>query len=330
MYFLRAIGFSHLHFKIKQLYQLPEGCSGLPESVFYQPMTLIPANEVNIWYQSMEESTKDPDFLLKATQEKRLDMALPAHRWFFSGADLASTVRRINYGFSSVQSGCSMVGAQVGPILKWIYRNPQIQTEVKVHDGIRMATFMLQVLREYLGENFAPMRVHLPGKRDNRSLYGDYFGCEVEWNQPRVEIWFHASHRLATQMQHRPKAKSLAMSYQELDDFLNMPDPTDELKVLYETINYACHYGYPSLERVSALLGLSTQQCQRRLHVLGMSYSIVLGYVLSNIAVNLLSRKVPIENVAHRLGYQHVASFNRMFKKQRGVTPSQYCQRFEV
>lgn len=89
MYFLRAIGFSHLHFKIKQLYQLPEGCSGLPESVFYQPMTLIPANEVNIWYQSMEESTKDPDFLLKATQEKRLDMALPAHRWFFSGADLS-------------------------------------------------------------------------------------------------------------------------------------------------------------------------------------------------------------------------------------------------
>lgn len=329
MYFLRAIGFAHLHSKIKQLYHLPNGCSGLPESVFHQPMTLIPVNEVNLWYQRMEQATQDPDFLLKAIQDTALEWSLPAHRWFFSGADLASTIRRINYGFSTLQSGGSMVGAQIGPILKWLYCNPQIQTEMKVHDGIRIATFMLKVLREYLGENFAPMRVLLPGKRDNQDLYRDYFGCDVQWNQPRVEVWFHANHRLATQMPHRPKAKSLAMSYQELDEFLNMPDPNDEHKVMYETINYACHYGYPSLERVSQLLGLSTQQCQRRIHRLGMNYSVVLGYVLSNIAVNLLSRKVPVEEVARRLGYDHVASFNRMFKKQRGVTPNQYCQRFE-
>ncbi|MGL4829578.1 MAG: AraC family transcriptional regulator, partial [Vibrio sp.] len=135
MYFLRAIGFSYLHLKLKQRYLLPDGCSGLPESVFRLPMTLIPANEANVWYQRMEQATKDPDFLLKAAQDTVLDMTLPAHRWFFSGEDLASTIRRINYGFSSVQSGCSMVGAQVGPILKWIYRNPQIQTEMKVHDG---------------------------------------------------------------------------------------------------------------------------------------------------------------------------------------------------
>ncbi|EKM30664.1 bacterial regulatory helix-turn-helix s, AraC family protein [Vibrio harveyi] len=108
-----------------------------------------------------------------------------------------------------------------------------------------------------------------------------------------------------------------------------MPDPEDELKVIYEVVHYSSHYGLPTLERVSALLGLSDQQFQRRLHKLGLNFSTVSGYVLSNVAAGLLSKHVSIEDIAARLGYTNVASFNRMFKKHRGLTPKQYAARLE-
>jgi AraC-like DNA-binding protein len=80
---------------------------------------------------------------------------------------------------------------------------------------------------------------------------------------------------------------------------------------------------------VSSLLDLSEQQFQRRLHKLGLNFSTVSGYVLSNIAAGLLSKRVSIDDIATRLGYTNVASFNRMFKKHRGLTPKQYTGRLE-
>ena len=109
-----------------------------------------------------------------------------------------------------------------------------------------------------------------------------------------------------------------------------MPDAADDHKVTYEMINYSRHFGLPTLSKVSSLLGLSEQQFQRRLHDLGVNFSTITGYVLSNIAVELLRYSLPIEEVAKRLGYTNVASFNRMFKKHRGLTPKQYAERFQL
>jgi YesN/AraC family two-component response regulator len=55
-----------------------------------------------------------------------------------------------------------------------------------------------------------------------------------------------------------------------------------------------------------------------------------MGYALSNVAVELLMYSVPIDKVATRLGYTNVASFNRMFKKHRGLTPKQYVERLKT
>ncbi len=118
------------------------------------------------------------------------------------------------------------------------------------------------------------------------------------------------------------------MNFADLDELLNMPDPEDEVKVIYEILNYSRHYGLPTVENVSSLLGLSVQQFQRRLRNLGMNFTTVSGYVLSNIAVEMMRHGIKIDDIAQRLGYQNIASFNRMFKKHRGLTPNQYVQRY--
>ncbi|RTZ17647.1 AraC family transcriptional regulator [Vibrio aquaticus] len=326
--FIRTLGIKQIHHLARRRYGIDAQGLHIPESAFENDMTLLPLSEVNRWYEEVEKRTGNPDIMLELSRELDLERVGAISRWFLSGSDLASTFRRINYGLSSLQSGAYLSGSQSGSILKWIYHNPYIEPQCKVHDSIRVAVFMTKILRVYLGEDFSPMRVLISGTRKNSAKYESYFGCTVEWSQPKTEIWFHADLRLATRQKTQFSQRRLAMNFSDLDEFLNMPEPDDEVKVIYEVINYSRHYGLPTLERVSGLLGLSTQQFQRKLHGFGMNFTTVLGYVLSNTAVTLLGKGVSVEEVAQRLGYQNCASFNRMFKKHRGLTPKQYIQHF--
>ncbi|EDP60539.1 3,4-dihydroxy-2-butanone 4-phosphate synthase [Vibrio sp. AND4] len=323
------MGILNMHNLALSKYNLSSEELGIPASVFRNPMTLIPMSAASDWYRRVEQLTDDPDCVLNLSRGIELQKLGPVGRWLYSGNDLASTIRRVNYGVSNLQSGAFLAGEQSGKIIKWTYHNPYVEISVKVHDSIRCAIFMTKILREFLGQDYKPLRVMISGARKNGKPYEEYFGCEVEWSQPKTEIWILGDERLASsQVSHREQNR-LAMRFSDLDDLLNMPDPEDELKVIYEVVSYSSHYGLPMLDRVSSLLGLSEQQFQRRLRKLGLNFSTVSGYVLSNIASSLLGKNVSIEDIATRLGYTNVASFNRMFKKHRGLTPRQYAARLE-
>ncbi|WP_216606656.1 AraC family transcriptional regulator [Vibrio sp. 99-70-13A1] len=330
IHFLRTLGIYGIYKYVPVHYSVQVDELGIPQSVFQNAMNLIPVNVVDQWYASLEEATQDPDVMLKLAPLVDIEKIGPISHWFFSGHDLALTIRRVNMGLHCLQSGAYLTGAQVGPLIKWSYDNPSYSEKGRVHDSIRVAIFMVKVLRRYLGDNFSPTRVLIAGSRENHKLYTDYFGCSVEWGQERTEIWLKTDLRLSTNQSPNPSKSNLAMSFSDLDDYLNMPDPDDEYKVIYEVINYSRHFGLPTLTAVSNLLNLSEQQFQRRLHKLGVNFSTVMGYVLSNVAVELLRHSIPLDEVSARLGYTNTASFNRMFKKHRGLTPKQYIERFRL
>lgn len=328
--FMRAIGIANIHLEARRRYDIDPGGLGIPEDVFNNPMTLVPISEVNEWYSRLESLTGNPDVILDLARDYEISSAGSISHWLLSGSDFASTIRRLNYGLSSLQNGAFLSASISGSIIKWSYRNPYVDASCKVHDSIRMAMVLVKVIRLYLGDDFAPLRVRLSGVRKGQEKYRAYFGCDIDWSHSCTEIWFHSDLRLVTKQQSQIKKGRLAMNFADLDELLNMPDPEDEVKVIYEVLNYSRYYGLPTLDHVSKLLGMSEQQLQRMLRKLGMNFSMVCGYVLSNIAVSMLSKGVNIDTVARRLGYQNTASFNRMFKKNRGMTPNQYIQHFAL
>ncbi|MDN3681348.1 helix-turn-helix domain-containing protein [Vibrio tapetis subsp. quintayensis] len=328
VHFMRAIAIVNIGELAVKRYGIDINQLGIPESVFLNPMNLIPIGEVNNWFSLLVQQTANPDIILELAQVLDIESMGSIGRWLFSGYDLASTIRRINYGVGSLQSGAFMAGAQVGSIIKWTYNNSSFSPQVKVHDSVRAAVFMTKVLREYLGADFAPQRIMISGVCKNEQAYKEFFGCDIGWSHSKTEVWIHSDLRLATKQSRQISNKRLAMNFAELDEILNMPEPEDELKVIYEMVNYSRYFGLPTLSSVSSLLGLSEQQFQRRLHSLGLNFSTVCGYVMSNVAVDLLSKGIEVDQIAVRLGYTNVASFNRMFKKHRGLTPKQYIRHF--
>ena len=123
---------------------------------------------------------------LKLSDRVDIERLGPLTNWFFSGHDLASTIRRVNIGLHCLQSGAFLYGAQVGTMIKWCYDNPAYTETGKVHDSIRVAIFIMKILRRYLGDDFKPVAVSIAGRRENVDLYHEYFGCTIQWGQPRA------------------------------------------------------------------------------------------------------------------------------------------------
>jgi AraC-like DNA-binding protein len=328
-YFIRVNGLMNAYPNLcRMYYSQNKRPLSIPSSAFQHSANLLPVSEVYRFYEEIEKDTKDEDFIIPAINGFRLEDLGGIGNWMFLERDLMSTIRKINYGMASIQSGAFWVAAPAGKIIRWSYKNLYNAGSAGINDSLRVATFMIKVLHHYLGDSFVPMHILLSGEKRNKQFYNDYFNCEVRWNHHQTEIWFHADFQLISRQD--INRTSLSLNVNELDYCLNMPLTGDDTKLVYEMINYSCHFGLPTLARVSGLLGLSPQQFQRRFHKYGHNFSEMCGYVLSNKAVRLLNSSHDIESIARTLGYKSIDSFNYMFKKNRGITPFQYLKHMET
>ncbi|WP_394242443.1 AraC family transcriptional regulator [Vibrio astriarenae] len=327
--FIRAFGVENLYLNCLKNYSIRSGDISIPSAAFKNSMALIPTSELAVLYAELEQKTGDPDYVVKSMAPSPLDHTKMISRWILSAQDVTSCVRRFNNGVSCLHSGATLQGSQIGNIIKWSYDVTGLPSDARVHDSTRFSIFMVKLLREYLGEHYTPVRVLLCGTRTNHSLYESFFGCEVVWSHHKTEVWLSNEDRLYVNQKEGRKTQELAMTYSDLDSLLDMPNPDELLKTVSELIKYARYYGLPTVERVAGFMGLSTQQLQRKLNAEGANFTVLFNYVLGNYAAEQLTKGRTPQEVATSIGYTHVASFNRMFKKQRGITPLEYVDRHQ-
>ncbi|MFH8282635.1 AraC family transcriptional regulator [Streptomyces antibioticus] len=87
----------------------------------------------------------------------------------------------------------------------------------------------------------------------------------------------------------------------------------------------------PSLDTVAAFLHMSGRTLRKRLTAEGTSYRILLDEVREHLAEELLlAGGLPVEAIAHRLGYVEVSSFSQAFRRWKGVGPREFRSTFRV
>lgn len=308
---------------VERSFGLTPQALGIPARLLAEPMSCVPMPDLGHWYQAIEALSGDPLFMLRALEGQAIESLGPVGEWFVSAPDLATTLRRVNYSSSALQSGLSAYGAQSGKIFKWCFDNPYAKGDAKFHDGCRKAILVKQVLSRYPGSETPWLRLRLPGPSRNPERLSAYFGCEVELGARQTEVW------LPMALMTRSRRAALAPPSTQglvLDDLLNMPGHTDTAKSFYELVNYSRHYGYPTIGFVAKRYGLSEQQLQRRLHRFGWNFTSVVNYVLFNQAVRYLLEGLSVADTARYLGYRNPQSFSKAFARQRGVTPNQYLE----
>ncbi|WP_076413367.1 AraC family transcriptional regulator [Shewanella sp. UCD-KL12] len=324
--FIRSCYLHSFFLGIEQRYAITPHTLSIPQSLIDEPMSLIPFSELSRWIEQIEVLTQDENMMVKIADYlcfSKLD--IPGIN-FLGGPDLAMSVRRINYAISSFHSGASYYVIQSGKIIKWCYRNPYAFDKQKSHDSLRVAIFIFNALRHFLGQDYQPLQIHISGPVTNKLETEALFGCNVIWNAAQTELWIDTQALVMQSIQPQPEQKKLSLSIAELEQYLDMPQPHDTPKVLFEMVNYSRYYGLPSVDRVAELFNTSRQQLQRGLQKHGFNFNNLSGYILSNQAIKYMLENKSIEEITSLLGYANKQSFSKAFKRSRNSTPQQYLE----
>lgn len=147
---------------------------------------------------------------------------------------------------------------------------------------------------------------------------------QVRYNMPATQFRFSA-HLLQTPLaMHNPTGLQFAIQQCEREEsLLNEIDHPVREKVRRNLV--LGNAGYPSLQKMSEILSMTTRTLRRRLEDEGIQYKIMVEEAKRRDAIRLLDDQVmEIQQVAILLGYQDPANFTRAFRQWTGQTPSQY------
>ncbi|MEH6534222.1 MAG: AraC family transcriptional regulator ligand-binding domain-containing protein [Photobacterium frigidiphilum] len=300
---------------------------GIPKRIIDEPMSLIPLSEIMIWLENIERKTNNPAYMIDIASELKFSNMGYIGEWFLSCPDLSLAFRRINYGTSCLQSGTTFHGEQSGKMIKWCYNSSKAKGRARLHDSLRVAIMYMHALRYYMGEKYCPISVEISGPPCGKGKAEAFFGCNIQWNAPETKVWIDMAILVTGNKKEFSVTRPIMMSNLQLDDLLNMPQPQDTAKVIFELVNYARYYGRPNVDFVAKLIGLSRQQLQRRLHEYGWNFTVITSYVLCNLAIKYMMEGMKIADIAKELGYTNTQSFSKAFQKYRGVTPYEYQQK---
>ncbi|HIF9063103.1 TPA: AraC family transcriptional regulator ligand-binding domain-containing protein [Photobacterium damselae] len=325
--FIRTLFFQPILNGLEKRYQLSPQHWDIPAKLLQEPMSLTPFLDMTAWLESAIKMTGDPNYLAKIADLVRFEQMGMLGEWFLSSPDLALAFRRINYGSSCLQSGATFHGEQSAKVIKWTYGNHYLMGQQRLLDSLRVAIMFTNVIRNYMGTDYHPIHVEISGKPERVVDYQDFLGCNITWNAPMTRVWIDIAILETGNECVFNVTKPMLLSNLQLDDLLNMPQPQDFAKVMYEMVNYNRYYDRPSIHFVAEKLQLSTQQLSRRLHNYGLNFTSITSYVLCNVAIKYMLEGMDIKKIASLLGYQNVQSFSKAFQRYRGVTPTQYQQR---
>lgn len=326
--YIRSCYLSPVFKGVEAHYGITAARLNLPPLLLQDAMMLVPFTEVSRWLEQIEQLTGDANFMVNIEQYLTLSSLKIPGNWFLSAPDLAISFRRINHGITSFQSGASYYALQSGKILKWCYNNAFSKGRARSHDSLRVAITLFNAIKHYTGNNNSLLKVRLSGSPNKQLETEELFGCPISWNAPQTELWLDIDVLLtsSSDFTYVPEPLKTSIPMSQLENYLNMPQPTDTPKVLYEMVNYSRCYGFPNVDTVAELFDISRQQLQRRLQKLGFSFTYLSGYILCNQAIKYMLEGKELTEIASLLGYANAHSFSRSFARFRQQTPTQYLK----
>lgn len=223
---------------------------------------------------------------------------------------------------SGLQIWIELHGDQVKYCQKVVGYLPQDRTTEIVHLGLANA---LAVAGEACGTDWRPTRLELATDPIDVGAYVPEFGnIPVSFNQPHTSFWFEQTW-LSKPLAAFDSSDCLLTDANERASFVATGPATDPIGQLEQVIESTL--GYPDLQLVAAIVGTSPRTLQRHLAQHGVSFTHSLQAVRFRTAQRLLrDPKMPLKEIAKRLGYTDLANFIRAFKRWTGVGPTDFRQ----
>jgi AraC-like DNA-binding protein len=191
------------------------------------------------------------------------------------------------------------------------------------HDAEAMISILLGWLRQTLGPSWAPEEVCFEHARPRGA--GELerlFKARIRFDSSHNGLWFSRALLDRTMEPAHADLGSLLEPY--LEELLAKKRSTADLPE-HVVATMKSSLDAPSLRAVARAQGVSQRTLQRRLRKHGASFHSLLERTRHESSIALLGNgSLTITEVALRLGYADVTSFNRAFRRWTGRAPSHY------
>ncbi|TAK77956.1 MAG: AraC family transcriptional regulator [Aquabacterium sp.] len=165
-----------------------------------------------------------------------------------------------------------------------------------------------------------------PPPADTRP-FAAYFGCAVRWGRPVTRL------AVPLAVLQRPLQRAdpmlLRLMEEQVDRVLaTLPEDGDLAEQTRRVVANLAQGGMPTLEQVAAALRLSPRVYYRRLAARDMNFRQLRDAALRQLAEQHLGDgRLPMAEVARRLGYTEPSAFSRAFRRWTGHTPLAWRRR---
>ncbi|WP_166264469.1 AraC family transcriptional regulator [Marinobacter caseinilyticus] len=202
--------------------------------------------------------------------------------------------------------------------------------EGELHDPMCFLQESLLVIWHRLGSWLIgqPVELNLARFRYPRPPHGDeyrhIFHCPLQFDAPDTELHFDRRFLSAPVIRDRPEMHQFLKTSPA--DLLSRPDESNTFTGRIRTlIGRDFAKPLPDFEWIAAELHTSPQTLRRRLKQENTSFQEIKDLLRRDLAIYFLARpELPINDIAHRVGFTEPSTFHRAFKKWTGVTPGAY------
>jgi AraC-like DNA-binding protein len=173
--------------------------------------------------------------------------------------------------------------------------------------------------------DWRPTQIELPTDPiDVGACVPEFADIPISFNQPHTSLWFDQkwlSHPLPA----FDSSSCLVADANERASFVATSPAADPVRQLEQVIESTLGIPEVNVQFIAATIGTSARTLQRRLAEHDASFSRLLQAVRFRNSQRLLrDHKMPLAEIAKRLGYTDLPNFLRAFKRWAGVGPTEF------
>lgn len=295
----------------------------LSRSLLHEPEALIPLRYVFEFFEQTAQAEGIEYFGL-----------LVGHRTQMS--DLGALGRLLSHSptlYDAIQTWTHLIPSYNSGEQIWLAeREEKVWLCQKFMDGLDMGRhhaahysimIMIHLVQLAAGSQWKPTEIHLE-THDSRGL--EQVGLsdvKTRFNQDATAIVLPRS--LLMLPLPSPEAYSNEQRNQDYETLRSSAPANNFSGSLRQTMKFLLRQGYPNIQSVAQIAGMSVRSVQRQLSEAGLTYSCLVEQVRFERSVQLLRESThKLADIAAEIGYKDAANFTRAFRRWAGISPSNF------
>jgi len=248
-------------------------------------------------------------------------------RYILAGETLRAAMMRSMQAIGYHSRGDRSVLRTEGALARLCYFSAARGREGYDHVAIGSIGVMLNLCQAYLSPNWRPLRIDLDIPRPRRlAPFENVFQCELAFDAPVAAVWLEA---WQLETRRRPAARDRLISIADVARARLEPGGRNDLVGVVSAHIWAqVLTGRVTLDSTARALETSTRSLQRSLSEDGTDFRTLVNRARARRARELIAgTSATMSEIAAELGYNTPANFARAFRKEVGLSPSDFRRR---